>query len=237
MQPQSHRSCKRAVKRRSHVDVQSLAKRSSSCGLDPVVVQSTRPWPVFTVAHSELSQAATSPCDVDSPRSLQRPRKLQARTVVQHCTHAKVKLKPAMNGTDAQWAEIQEGMVVYICFFQGATEAVVELMATRLLTAKLFRKGTRPVVSILDLPGSILFIPQDSLLGEPMPRGKMQYKGRCEPWWGAQLYGKIVSACRERVSGSPKCTKAGVKVEQGVYGQKQETVLTSEEPLTHLLEF
>lgn len=92
-------------------------------------------------------------------------------------------------------------------------------------------------MSVLDLPGSVLLIPQDSLLGEPAPRRRMNYKGGCEPWQGAQLLSHLASACRELMSGSTKCRKRGVKVEQGVYGQKQEMVLTSPEPLTILLEF
>lgn len=92
-------------------------------------------------------------------------------------------------------------------------------------------------MGILDLPGSVLFIPQDSLVGEPAPQKKMQYKGMCEPWLGAQLFSNLVSACMDLMSASVKCKKAGVKVEQGVYGQKQEIVLNSVEPLTVLLDF
>lgn len=35
-----------------------------------------------------------------------RPIRLQARTVIQQCSHAKIKLKPAVDGADAQWAEV-----------------------------------------------------------------------------------------------------------------------------------
>eukprot|EP00064_Thunnus_orientalis_P025525 superscaffoldBa00013116_g25910 len=105
------------------------------------------------------------------------------------------------------------------------------------MTTKFFRKDSGHTVSILDLPGSVLLIPQDSLLGEPVSKRRMQFKGGCELWWGAQLFSNLVSACREFMSGSAKCTKAGVKVEQGVYGQKQEIALNSLEPLTILLEF
>lgn len=105
------------------------------------------------------------------------------------------------------------------------------------MTTKLFRKESRHTVSLLDLPGSLLFIPQESLVGEPVPKRRMQYKGGCELWWGAQLFSTLVSTCRDLMSDSEKCTKAGVKVEQGVYGQKQEIVLNSLEPLTVLLEF
>ncbi|KAA8582395.1 hypothetical protein FQN60_009135 [Etheostoma spectabile] len=165
-----------------------------------------------------------------------RPSRLQARTVIQQCVTAKVRIKPELDGADAQW--IQEGMVVYVCFFHGATEDVADEMANSLMTTQFFRnKDTGRSVSVLNLPGSVLFIPQDSLLGEPGPKRRMRYRGGCEPWRGAQLFSNLVSACRELMSASEKCSKAGVKVEQGVYGQKQDMVLNCVEPLTLLLEF
>ena len=109
--------------------------------------------------------------------------------------------------------------------------------ANSLMTTRFFRKDTGHCVSVLDLPGSVLLIPQDSLIGEPVPKRKIQYKGGCELWWGAQLFSNLVLACRELMDDSAKCTKAGVKVEHGVYGQKQEVTLNSVEPLTLLLEF
>ncbi|KAM7376426.1 hypothetical protein PAMP_006161 [Pampus punctatissimus] len=229
-QPQSHHSIiQRPVKRWSDLEAELSAKRSSSCGLEPVVAPSTKPWPVFTIAGSTPAKTAKTPPEMH--------RKLQARTVIQQCSQAKVKIKPGLDGADAQWAEIQEGMVVYLCFFHGATEDIICEMASSLMATKFFRKDTGHTVSILDLPGSVLFIPQDSLLGESGPKRRMQYNGGCELWWGAQLYSNLVSSCREFMSSSVKCTKAGVKVEQGVYGQKQEIVLNSPEPLTILLEF
>lgn len=233
----SHGSVQHPVKRKRNLEAAASAKRSSTCGMEPVVAPSTKPWPVFTIADSAPAQTAKPLSKVNSSASSRRPGTLQARTVIQQCSKAKVKIKPGMNGADAQWAEIQEGMVVYVCFFQGATEDVINEMASSLMTTKFFRKDTGHTVSVIDLPGSVLFIPQDSLLGEPVPKRRMQYRGGCELWWGAQLFSNLVSACRELMSASVKCTTAGVKVEEGVYGQKQEMELSSVEPLTLLLEF
>ncbi|XP_030247786.1 uncharacterized protein LOC115566180 [Sparus aurata] len=215
----------------------SSAKRSSSGGLEPVAASSTKPWPVFTITGSAPTKTAGPPAEVDSPALFRRPGSLQARTVIQQCSTAKVKTKPAVDGADTEWAEIQEGIVVYVCFFHGATEDATYEMANSLMTTRFFRKDTGHCVSVLDLPGSVLLIPQDSLIGEPVPKRKIQYKGGCELWWGAQLFSNLVTACRELMADSAKCTKAGVKVEHGVYGQKQEVALSSVEPLTLLLEF
>lgn len=105
------------------------------------------------------------------------------------------------------------------------------------MTTKLFRKENGRMVSVLDLPGSVLLVPQESLLGRPLNRRQIQYKGGCEPWWGGHLFLELVAACRELMAASAKCTRAGMKVEHGVYGPKQEMAMSSAEPLTLLLEF
>ncbi|XP_037342029.2 uncharacterized protein LOC119227386 [Pungitius pungitius] len=215
----------------------SPAKRTSCGGLEPVVAPSTKPWPVFTIAGSPPVRLAEPLPDVCSPAPLVRPAGLQARTVIQQCTAARVKIRPALDGAAAQWAEIQEGMVVYVCFLHGATEDVAHQMASSLMTTRLFRKDSGHSVSVLDLPGSVLLVPQDSLLGEPLPRRRVQYRGGCELWRGAQLFSSLVAACRDLMAGSAKCAKAGAAVEQGVYGRRQEMVLSASEPLTLLLEF
>lgn len=105
------------------------------------------------------------------------------------------------------------------------------------MTTKLFRKENGRMVSVLDLPGSVLLVPQESLLGRPLNRRQIQFKGGCEPWWGGHLFLELVSACRGLMAASAKCTKASKKVEHGVYGPKQEMTMSSAEPLTLLLEF
>ncbi|XP_006786344.1 uncharacterized protein LOC102794875 [Neolamprologus brichardi] len=237
--PEAHTSTQiqRTVKKKRGPEADSSAKWSSSSGLEPVMALSTKPWPVFTIGSSAVEKTAKPSPNADSSAVFYRPIRLQARTVIQQCSHAKIKLKPAVDGADAQWAEIQQGLVVYVCFFHGATEDVTNEMANTLMTTRLFRKHSGHCVSLLDLPGSILFVPQDSLLGKPAPNRRMQYKGGCEPWWGAQLFSSLVSACRELMTGSAKCTNAGVKVEHGLYGRKQEITLNSVEPQSVLLEF
>ncbi|KAM8917297.1 uncharacterized protein AB9W97_001102 isoform 2-T2 [Spinachia spinachia] len=227
----------RQVKRQGDPQAASPPKRRSCGGLEPVVAPSTKPWPVFTIAGSPPVRLAEPLPETGSPAPFARLGGLQARTVIQQCTAARVKIRPALDGAAAQWAEIQEGMVVYVCFLHGATEDVAHQMASSLMTTRLFRKDSGHSVSVLDLPGSVLLVPQDSLLGEPLARRRVQYRGGCELWRGAQLFSSLVAACRDLMAGSAKCAKAGVVVEQGVYGRRQEMVLSAAEPLTLLLEF
>lgn len=224
-------------KRKPDLDGGSAAKKISSGGLEPVRTISNKPWPIYTFTTPATTPMPKPPSDVASLAPLRKSRKIQARIIIQQCTQAKVKTKPELDGADAEWAEILEGMVVYVSFFQGASEDVIHDIASSLMTTKLFRKDSRHLTSILDLPGSVLLVPQDSLVGEPSPKRRMQFRAGCEPWWGAQLFTNLVSACRDLMATSMKSAQVGAKVEQGVYGQKQEIILSSLEPLTVLLEF
>ncbi|XP_026195514.1 uncharacterized protein LOC113148173 isoform X2 [Anabas testudineus] len=171
----SHR-VQQPVKRRRVPEAGPSAKRSSSCGLEPVVAPSTKPWPVFTISGSVPAQGAESTPGLNSAASAQRPEKLQARTIIQQCTQAKVRIRPALDGSDAQWAEIQEGMVVYVCFFDGATEGVTYEMANSLMTTRFFRKGSRQTVSLLDLPGVFYLSPRTRWSGSQRPRKRCSIK-------------------------------------------------------------
>lgn len=236
-EPRCQKTAGAAAKRTKDPESGPAAKRSASGGLEPVVAPSTKPWPVFTIAGPAQVQIVKQSAEADGAAVSRRSRKLQARVVIQQCSRAKVKTKPGLDGAEAQWAEIEEGMVVYVCFFHGATEHVIYEMANSLMSTKLFRKDSRHLVSVLDRPASVLLVPQDSLVGEPTSGRRLRFRDGCELWWGAQLFSGLAATCRELAAASAKCVRAGVKVEQGVYGQKQEVVLNSAEPQTLLLEF
>lgn len=52
-----------------------------------------------------------------SPAPFRRPRRLEARTVIQQCSNAKVKTKPALDGADAQWAEVGVFLYPFVLLF------------------------------------------------------------------------------------------------------------------------
>ncbi|KAM4723495.1 uncharacterized protein FYW61_014261 isoform 2-T2 [Anableps anableps] len=97
---QSQRLDKRSVKRK-----RGGQGDGSSCGLEPVVAPSSKPWPVFTIANSAVAQAAQLPPKVEGPLVHQKSKKLQARVIIQQCNQAKVKVRPAVDGADAEWVQ------------------------------------------------------------------------------------------------------------------------------------
>uniref|UniRef100_A0A8C6TQM3 D-aminoacyl-tRNA deacylase n=1 Tax=Neogobius melanostomus TaxID=47308 RepID=A0A8C6TQM3_9GOBI len=160
---------------------------------------------------------------LDGCQSHVRP--LEARVVVQQCSRAKVKTRDEVNGAEPQYAEVRAGLVVYVCFFEGATEDT--------FFHGCLSRGRRPV-SVLELPGEILLLPQESLGWERGPNRSMRSRGVSEARRGSQLYSSLASRCRETLLQSGA---TGGAVEQGVYGQRQEVEMSSSEPMSHVLEF
>ncbi|KAL4613051.1 putative D-tyrosyl-tRNA(Tyr) deacylase 2 [Arapaima gigas] len=159
-----------------------------------------------------------------------------ARTVVQQCLHARLQVKPADQESEAQWVEIERGMVIYVCFFKGAELNIIPKMVNSLLNVKLCEADSGKRVSVLELPGNILIVPQATLGGKLKSRS-MQYHGNISKEDGLQLYTHFVAQCEKELTASTKCSEAGVVVKYGTYGNTQVLSLNTNGPYTHILEF
>ncbi|KAK3537290.1 hypothetical protein QTP70_006981 [Hemibagrus guttatus] len=166
----------------------------------------------------------------------QRNSSLSARTVIQQCTHALLQVNPQTTDTDSEWVEIREGIVIYVCFFKCATEKVIPKMVNTLLNASFIPVSTGRHISIMELPGSVMIIPQDTMTGV-VKGSTVQHHDAIESWKGLHFYEQFVTQCESEVAASAKCTEAGVVVRHGVYGNMQTLYLNSNAPLTHVLEF
>ncbi|KAL2303718.1 hypothetical protein Nmel_008996, partial [Mimus melanotis] len=132
--------------------------------------------------------------------------------------------------------QIQRGLVIYICFFKGADEDLVPKIVDTLLNVKLSENENGEFVSVLDLPGDVLIIPQATLGGKPKGR-KMQYHANIEKEKGSELYSQFVTLCEKELTANAKCMEAGVLVKHGTYGNRQVLKLDTNGPYTHLIEF
>ncbi|XP_006006419.1 D-aminoacyl-tRNA deacylase 2 [Latimeria chalumnae] len=159
-----------------------------------------------------------------------------ARTLVQQCLHAKLQVKPPGEQLEAEWVETQRGMVIYICFFKGANEDLIPKMVSTLLNLKLCETENGKYVSVLDLPGSILIVPQATLGGKAKGRS-MQYHSNIGKEEGMQLYSHFVAYCEKELTSNTKCSEAGVVIKHGTYGNRQVLKLDTNGPYTHLIEF
>ncbi|RXM92433.1 putative D-tyrosyl-tRNA(Tyr) deacylase 2 [Acipenser ruthenus] len=167
---------------------------------------------------------------------IESDRAVVARSLVQQCLYGRLQVKPPTQDSEAEWVEIQRGMVIYICFFKGATEEIIPKIVSTLLNVKLCETETGRYVSVLDLPGNVLIVPQATLGGKA--KGKsMQYHANIGKEEGMQLYASFVAQCETELSSSSKCTESGVLVKHGTYGNRQVLKLDTNGPYTHLIEF
>uniref|UniRef100_A0A8C9G0F0 D-aminoacyl-tRNA deacylase n=1 Tax=Pavo cristatus TaxID=9049 RepID=A0A8C9G0F0_PAVCR len=105
-----------------------------------------------------------------------------------------------------------------------------------LLNVKLSEDENGQYVSVLDLPGDVLIIPQATLGGKLKGR-KMQYHANIEKEKGMELYSQFVTLCEKELAANAKCMEAGVLVKHGTYGNRQVLKLDTNGPYTHLVEF
>ncbi|XP_025942268.1 D-aminoacyl-tRNA deacylase 2 [Apteryx mantelli] len=166
--------------------------------------------------------------------ALQRP--VLARALLQQCVSARLQVKPPEPGSEAEWVEIQRGLVIYICFFKGADEDLVPKIVNMLLNVQLSESESGKYVSVLDLPGNVLIIPQ-ATLGGKLKGKKMQYHTNIEKEKGLKLYSQFVTLCEKEMAASARCMEAGVFVKHGTYGNSQVLKLDTNGPFTHLIEF
>ncbi|XP_072292285.1 D-aminoacyl-tRNA deacylase 2 [Eucyclogobius newberryi] len=199
-------------------------------GPEPPGPESPGPEPVTEEpqSHTEQNKNAVSATPVVSERPL------EARVVVQQCSSARVKTRAGVDGAEAQFAQIGEGLVVYVCFFEGATDETTRRIADSVMNTRFFRSSLRRQLSVMDVPGGVLLVPQDSLGSRPGPRRSMQSGGVSEAWLGKRLFTSLVRHCGELLRA--RATEGGA-VEQGLYGQRQEMEITTTEPMSHVLEF
>ncbi|XP_042565641.1 uncharacterized protein LOC116223419 isoform X2 [Clupea harengus] len=184
-------------------------------------------------AHEYFSQTQASSSQVHLDKGLpvlDRMEPLHARTVLQQCSQAIIQIH------NASYKRIDAGLVIYLSFSKEATEDIIPKMVRTLLGAKLFHVGGGEPSSVLDLPGSVLIVPQDSLTGT-LKDCKFKYLQRIDAFNGQRLYKNFVSQCERALASSKRSVEAKCIVKYGVYGQKQTIYLSSDDPLTHVVEF
>ncbi|XP_048339277.1 D-aminoacyl-tRNA deacylase 2 isoform X1 [Sphaerodactylus townsendi] len=174
-----------------------------------------------------------------------------ARVVLQQCLHARLQVKPPEPDSEAKWVEIHRGLIIYICFLKGASEEIIPKMDSKglwwegtpytlkintLLNVKLSETEDGKYVSIVDLAGSILIIPQATLGGKLKGRN-MQYHSNIEKEIGMELYSQFVTLCEQELVANARCAKAGVILRHGTYGNRQVLKVDTNGPFTHMIEF
>ena len=101
-----------------------------------------------------------------------------------------------------------------------------------LLNVKLSETENGKHVSVLDLPGNILIIPQATLGGRVKGRS-MQYHSNSGKEEGLELYSQFVTLCKKELAANSKCAEAGdgdgtwhLRQQAGIKARHQWTIHT-----------
>ncbi|XP_032356539.1 D-aminoacyl-tRNA deacylase 2 [Etheostoma spectabile] len=115
---------------------------------------------------------------------------------------------------------------------RGTLRGPVRPVST-LLNLRLCESDSGKRVSVLELPGSLLIVPQATLGGRAKGRA-MQYHDNISKEDGLRLYAALVSLCETELTAA---ASADVTVKHGTYGNRQVLKLDTNGPYTHLMDF
>ena len=156
-----------------------------------------------------------------------------AKVIIQQCLEASLKVAEETSSHPAKFLKIGRGIVVYVCFMKDASLDTVEKMITTVTQVRLSKTEEDKLVSVIDLPGSILIVPQ-ATIGGKLKGKRMQYHGNINKADGLNLYKTFVEKCRSALQ---EHNEGKVVVESGIYGNLQVLSICTNGPYTHTIEF
>ncbi|XP_071515285.1 D-aminoacyl-tRNA deacylase 2-like isoform X2 [Panulirus ornatus] len=102
---------------------------------------------------------------------------ITGRVVIQQCLSACLKL-PGAEGREPETVEVGRGIVVFVCFLDKATEETVEKLTKHVINVRLSENDDGRHVSICDIQGDVLIIPQ-ATLGGKLKGSELEGKHKC----------------------------------------------------------
>ncbi|KAG0439103.1 hypothetical protein HPB47_016756 [Ixodes persulcatus] len=118
--------------------------------------------------------------------------------VVQQC------LKPSLAVAENNCVEIGRSIVLFVSFLENATEDDVLRTAKSVLNVKLCDSGEGALVSVLQLPGDALVVPQACFAGK-RKGNRVQSHGLVSKDTGQEFYRSFVEQCQILMSERQWC--------------------------------
>lgn len=143
------------------------------------------------------------------------------RVVIQRTIKAEVKVNNKIIG------QINKGLVLLVAFKVGDTSKDIDYMVNKIINLRIFddQKGLMNL-SLKDVAGSILSISQFTLYADTR-------KGR-RPSFTDSLSFEEAKILYQQFNN--KLKSAGIKVEEGIFGDLMEVTLTNEGPVTIIID-
>ncbi|ELT95466.1 hypothetical protein CAPTEDRAFT_175988 [Capitella teleta] len=174
--------------------------------------------------------------DLQSQKKPQQQDPMFARVVLQQCISARLQIRPATADSSAEFVQIREGLVVHTCFCRGATAETVAKLATKVLNARVFKpEDSEKAISVLNLPGDVLIVPQ-ATLGGRLKGNVLQYHRNLAKDESLKLYTDFVELCTKTVGDNNNRYGYGCQVFGGTYGNRQVLSMETNGPHSNIVE-
>jgi D-tyrosyl-tRNA(Tyr) deacylase len=143
------------------------------------------------------------------------------KAVIQRVTHASVEVEGRVVGT------IGQGLLVLLGVAKGDDESDCLFLAEKLRSLRIFSdEAGKMNRSLSDVGGSVLLVPQFTLLGNTKNGRRPSFDEAALPAEARRLYEQMVVALRAK----------GTTVETGVFAAHMKVELLNDGPVTFLLE-
>ena len=123
--------------------------------------------------------------------------------------------------------KIDNGLAIYIGIQKEDTEIIADLLVKKMTHYRVFPDNQNRInLSVLDIKGEILLIPQVTLAIDTSKGLRPSFSDAAEPGLGNALFNYVVKNTK----------KLGIKVESGIFGADMRIMLVNEGPVTFWLE-
>lgn len=143
------------------------------------------------------------------------------RALIQRVRWARVSLGGRVKG------EIKKGFLVLLAVKKGDTEKDAEYLARKTVNLRVFENEQGKFdLSLLDVNGELLVISQFTLYGDTKRGNRPDFTTAEKPERAKKLYEKYIEYTRSY----------GLKVEEGVFGERMDVELLNDGPVTIILD-
>lgn len=143
------------------------------------------------------------------------------RAVVQRVTEAYVKVEGEVVG------KIGKGLLVLLGVGEGDDNKDLDYLVDKVLGLRIFEDDMEKMnLSLLDVEGELLVVPQFTLYGDVRKGKRPNFSGSAQPDVAEKLYNEFINRCVEK----------GIKTEKGVFGAYMEVGLINDGPVTIMLD-
>lgn len=143
------------------------------------------------------------------------------KTVIQRVKKASIKVNNQII------AQIDQGLLVFLGVGEKDSEKEIRELANKILNLRIFGdKKDKMNLSVLDLGGNILVVPQFTLYANCSKGNRPYFGGAAKPEIAKKLIEEFIKELQ----------KSGLRVEKGQFGAKMEVELVNDGPVTIILE-